>query len=90
MGDVTLRGEFSYKDDVFYSPANNAVERQGSYSLFNAHAIWAAPGGHWTFGVHAKNLSNKEYFERVAFGSPATTGVPGAPRTVMVSASYAF
>ena len=34
---------------------------QGGLTLWDANLTWQAPGGRWMFGLHGKNLANKEY-----------------------------
>ncbi|RKQ96436.1 TonB-dependent receptor [Maricaulis maris] len=34
---------------------------QGSYTLWNASAVWEGDDGHWQFGLHGRNLTDEEY-----------------------------
>ena len=34
---------------------------QKGFSLLDAGAVYELPGGHWTVGLHGKNLANKRY-----------------------------
>lgn len=60
-----------YRDDTHIFELPSDILDQDSYALFNASVVLASQDDRWLFGLHGKNLANKEY--RVAgYSFPAT------------------
>lgn len=92
-GTLTLRGEYSYTDEMYHTVFNNDFALQDDISLTNFRVIWRPAGGQMD-GVRViafvENVTDEEY---VATHIPnATTGGTlsqyGPPRTWGVSVSY--
>lgn len=93
-GDLlTLRGEYSYTDEMYHTVFNNDFALQDDISLTNFRVIWT-PGGGRMEGVRVvafvENISDEEY---AATHLPnATTGGTlsqyGPPRTWGISVRY--
>lgn len=94
FGDVTLRGEGTWSDRVYFSPFNRQEVSQPAYSLFNASIGWSDPGSAWQLTAFIRNIGNKTVRAsgQVAtpfVGSPIV-GFLQPPRTFGVSAAYKF
>ncbi len=90
---LRLRGDFSYRDDIYYSNEPIAgFERlhADSFVTLNAGATWVLPGGNWELGVYGRNLSDAREitggFGVDAFGS--TDVAFTEPRRYFVSVKY--
>lgn len=80
-GSVSLRVESRWQSTVFFTPLNDAVQRQGPYGLLDVSA--EVGPGRWSAGLYARNLTD-EGFITGSFASPppAIGGRPGEPRQV--------
>lgn len=59
-----------YRDETTIFELPSALD-EDSYSIINASIVFNSPSGQWMLGLHAKNLTDKEY--RVAgYNFPAT------------------
>lgn len=75
-GDITVRGDWSYKSKVFNDVGNDAAIAQAGYSLFNARVAWQSPGQQYTAAFFVTNIGDKRYkvsgnASSAAFGSLA-------------------
>jgi len=112
-GNLNFNGSVSYRDDynLFnvalpgFAAGTNATFPNGgpaidpeAYALVDFGVVWTSEDDKWSFGVHGRNLTDKEY--RVAaynFVTPSQLGVDsvysafyGAPRTVTASLGFKF
>jgi iron complex outermembrane recepter protein len=96
FGSFNAGVNVSYTDEIAMEVAQGKQPiDEGSYSLLNFDLNWYSADEHWTVGLHAKNLTDKEY--RVAgynlgaaLGEDITTGFYGDPRTVTLNVGYSF
>lgn len=94
-GSLVLNTAVSYRDETRMFDASATILDQGSYTLWDAGAVWYAPGGRWTAGLHLKNINDEEY-RTGGYNFPATAaedailGFYGAPRTWVLSLSADF
>ena len=74
---------------------------QKGYALVDASLVYTAPGGHWSLGVHGKNLFDKQYktsgYSFVDANLAPTLGTEGVltayygnPRQVFATATVEF
>ncbi|GJM12512.1 MAG: TonB-dependent receptor [Pseudohongiella sp.] len=95
FGSLVLNTAVSYRDETRMFDATATILDQGSYTLWDAGAMWYAPGGVWTAGLHLKNINDEEY-RTGGYNFPATAledaivGFYGAPRTWVFSLSADF
>ena len=92
-GRLNLLTTVSYRGkSQQFEIASPGLDQKG-FSLWDASAVYELPGGHWTMGLHGKNLANKRYIvagynfmnvnpytgEFVNNGAPSgyVNGVPG-------------
>lgn len=59
-GTLNLNANWSWKDDIQQFEFASPDIDQDSYSLYNASAVWLSPQGHWSLGLHGKNLGDEE------------------------------
>ena len=92
MGGVYAQASFAYKSDVFFSPENNPLNSQDSYTLVNARLGYEAESGKWGAAVFVNNLGDTEYLFNSTnlsdFG--IVTQYYGAPRTYGVDLTVDF
>jgi iron complex outermembrane receptor protein len=67
---------------------DNALDRFGAQSLWNADARWQV--GRYRLGVQAKNLLNRYYEGTAWFDGAATLHAPGEGRALYLTAGVAF
>lgn len=76
-GDVIFTGNYSYRSDYSLVELDNLLT-QDAYGLVNLGATWYSNDGHWTVGLHAKNLTDEEYLVgNYAFVTPDATQPSG-------------
>jgi iron complex outermembrane receptor protein len=60
-GKLNLLTTLSYRSkSQQFELASPGLDQKG-FSLWDASAVYELPGGHWTVGLHGKNLANKRY-----------------------------
>lgn len=81
-GTLSILGGWSYKSLTHQFEVSNQFLDQPGYSLFDASIVWVSDDGRYEFGVHGKNLTDKEYkvagynFANAA-GTASTLGLEG-------------
>ncbi|PCH61803.1 MAG: TonB-dependent receptor [SAR86 cluster bacterium] len=94
-GSLVLNTAISYRDETRMFDAVASILDQGSYTLWDAGAVWYLPGDTWTAGLQLKNI-NDETYRTGGYNFPATAfedailGFYGAPRTWMLSLTADF
>lgn len=96
LGDasITLRGESSWSDRVYFTPFNRNELSQSPFSLQNAFITYDAGDSHWRATAFIKNIANKTVkasgqVGTSLLGSPAI-GFLQPPRTYGVTLGYRF
>ncbi|WP_116368761.1 TonB-dependent receptor [Parahaliea mediterranea] len=89
-GDLLLRTDVTYTDEMYFSTANDINSGAESYSLVNARAALRMYNG-WEFALWGKNLTDEDYVVH-SFSAGAGDGHPiyGNPAMWGLTASYAF
>lgn len=84
-GALSLRADVMSQSTAFFTPFNDAIQRQPAFGLLNVSAEFGPAGRRWTIGGYVRNLTNQGYITG-AFSSPppAFGGRPGDPRLVGV------
>ena len=82
--------DYSYRSLLYYSLLNDPASRQGGYGLLNLHAEYTTPDGHWSFRLHAENVTNKEYLNNSIVSGVSGFGQssPGMPVTYGIRVGY--
>jgi len=60
-GTFSLITSLAYRDDTSQFETENALLDQPAYTIWDLSLIWAQDRGHWSGGLHAKNLGDKHY-----------------------------
>jgi iron complex outermembrane receptor protein len=82
-GALLLRADSRWQTTVFFTPFNDAIQRQRPYCLLDVTAELGPRHRPWSIGIYARNLTNEDYITGT-FSSPppAIGGRPGSPRHV--------
>lgn len=75
LGLLSLRGEYSYRDDTFFT--DNNVGTLPSYNVFNASLSLISFDEQWTVTFYGKNLSDEAILQQ---NTTLPFGAFGAPR----------
>jgi len=92
-GSLSLITSLSYRDDTSVFEVPNPWLDQPSYTIWDLSLIWAQGNGHWSGGIHAKNLNDKEY-KVAGYFFPALglenniTSFYGNPRQIWATVQY--
>lgn len=66
---ITLMGNVSWQDDVYYSQFNKPSIGQEAYALANARVAWISASGRTEVAAFARNLFDEEYYDSaIEFG----------------------
>ena len=60
-GKLNLNSTLSFRSSSQQFEIRTPLLDQKGFSLIDASAVYELPGGHWTVGLHGKNLANKKY-----------------------------
>jgi iron complex outermembrane receptor protein len=87
-GTLRLRAESSWQSTVFFTPFNDAIQRQRGYGVLDASAE-LAPRHWWAVSLYGRNLTNQDYITGTfSTPPPAIGGRPGLPRQVGVQFTF--
>jgi iron complex outermembrane receptor protein len=80
---LSLRADARSQTTVYFTPFNDAIQRQLPYGLLDVSAEFAPSHLRWSLSAFARNLMNADYITG-SFSSPppAIGGRPGEPRQV--------
>ncbi|MBY0563157.1 MAG: TonB-dependent receptor [Hyphomonadaceae bacterium] len=93
MGDLTVRGDWSYRSRVYNDPQNTPILSQGALSLFNGRIAWTDANERIELALFGTNLTDERYI--VAGISAADSfgtveGNFGRPREWGLSLRYTY
>lgn len=60
-GSFSAITSLTYRSETSQFEVPNPFLDQPAYTLWDLSLVWAEDSGHWSFGLHGKNLTNKEY-----------------------------
>lgn len=60
-GDLTAATTLSYRSKTFQFEVPNALLDQKGYALWDGSLVWTSADDRYTFGLHAKNILDKQY-----------------------------
>jgi iron complex outermembrane receptor protein len=81
-GTLSLFGQVSHTDDIYFNAANADVARQSAYTLVDARVAWTSDSGAIELAAYGKNLTDEKYFHNIvqftssSLPPPATTPAP--------------
>jgi iron complex outermembrane recepter protein len=83
-GQISLRLDASYQDEIHTGPINTEFNRIGAYTLANARLMWRSREETWDAALEVTNLADKYYFhtlfDQFQSGGGTLSGQPGLPR----------
>jgi iron complex outermembrane recepter protein len=79
-GSLNLSTTVSYRSKTYQFEIPNPYIDQAGFALWDANIVYTADGGRWSFGVHGKNLLDKEY-KTSGYTFIAVDPVTGVPAT---------
>lgn len=92
-----LRANYTWQDDIHFSPYNYDLSLQEAYGLLGLSAGIESTEGDWSLTAFARNVSDERYFQVVnvtgaSFLNPTSSqlGLLGTPRQYGVTFSYNF
>jgi iron complex outermembrane recepter protein len=77
-GELNATTTVSYRSKTFQFETPSPYLDQPGYALWDASLIWTSPDDRFTLGVHAKNITDKQYITS-GYQFVATNPVTGAP-----------
>jgi iron complex outermembrane receptor protein len=81
LGTLSLRVDSRWQATVFFTPFNDAIQRQRPYGLLDVSLELERE--HWSVGAYARNLTNEDYITGTASSPPpAIGGRPGDSRRI--------
>ena len=60
-GELTALTTVSYRSKTFQFETPSPYLDQPGYALWDASLVWNGPGNRYTIGLHAKNITDKQY-----------------------------
>lgn len=60
LGEFAFNANYYYRDDYVLFEEDSLLTQDG-YGLLNMSLNWFSEDGHWTIGLHGKNLTDEEY-----------------------------
>ena len=83
MGELVMRGDVAWRDDVFFKPNNDPRYAGSSTTLINARIAYQPLSDRWELALYGRNLANERYASYKAVGTDAT-GVSNLDRPLTV------
>jgi iron complex outermembrane recepter protein len=78
---LSIVADATAQSEVFYTPFNDYIQRQGPYGLLGARVEYGPSDRRWAIGAYARNLTNTDYLTATFGTSPAAFGGrPGPSR----------
>jgi len=91
-GTLTLMGDVSYKDDVYFTEFARLLEGQDAYTILDLQLRFKSSDGRWAADLWGKNLTDEEVasstFQLATARVIGVTYMP--PRTYGVTVGYSF
>ena len=73
-GTVTPRVDYSWRDDVFFTPDNDPGNTQESYGIWNASISWNSPNDRYGVSAHWLNIADEDYILYTEISGSSATG----------------
>jgi iron complex outermembrane receptor protein len=93
LGRFSLRGDYSWRDDMYKDAINTPEVRQSAHGLLYAAAEFASDDGRWMFTLFGDNLTDERYITSGGSNKPdfgLAFATYARPRTWGFSARYSF
>ncbi len=73
-GTLTPRLDYSYRDDVFFTPDNDPGNTQDAYGLLNVNVSWTSPSDKYAVTLYLNNITDEDYITYTEISGSSTTG----------------
>ena len=94
VGDLTLRADWSWQDEIFFNAFEDPLLSQGSFSWVKARATFETADGRWRVAAFVDNLTDETVVSNAIFtGDIVGANVAGnlaPPRTYGVEIGFNF
>ena len=93
LGQFTLRGDYSWRDDMYKDAINTPEVKQSAHGLLFAAAELASNDARWAFTLFGDNLTDERYIVSGGSNKPdfgLAYATYARPRTWGLSARYSF
>ena len=91
-GMFTLMGDLIYKDRVYFTEFNRAIEGADAYAMFDMNVLWTSGDEHWTANFWVKNITDEQVasstFQLATARTIGVTYLP--PRTFGFTVGYNY
>lgn len=92
--ELSLRGEYVYSSNLFFTPFNDPDLSTGNVGLFNASLGITMPDGRWRLSLFGRNLTDEAYLAHGIDGLSENfdlkTGQLAAPRQYGIALSWKY
>jgi iron complex outermembrane recepter protein len=86
---LSIAADATAQSTVFYTPFNDAIQRQLPYGLLGGRVEYGPSHRRWSVGAYARNLTDTDYIMATFGTSPAAFGGrPGASRQFAVDLTF--
>jgi iron complex outermembrane receptor protein len=93
-GNLRLRTDVNWQDEVFFTEFNNQDAVQDSYAMWNASLAWSSADEHWNATVWGRNLADEDVIANNIVTAPlygqVRVGSMMPPRTYGLTVGYTF
>jgi len=90
-GQLTLRGDYSYKDDYFTDLFNDPEIMQEGFGVVDASLTYYNDLNNYRISLYGRNIGNEDYFEFAAnVGTIDTVTWGGAPERFGIEFGFEF
>ena len=91
-GFLTLRGDLSWQDKIYFNEFNFESYKRDSLTLVNAFIRYETADSRWSAELYSKNLTDQEYFNMISPGGDGKDmyGDLAMPRTVGARIGFNF
>ena len=69
FGSVTVRADWSYRDETYNDAYNTEILKSDSYNLWDASVRWTNAEQDWTVLLSGRNLTDEEYLVTGVYGT---------------------
>jgi len=88
-GDLTLRAEYVYESEIFFTEQNISTFGRGGFHIVNARAV-LEPSDNWAFSAFVENIGDERFVANIIPIAGLPQGFASLPRTYGIAINYSF